>query len=330
MRRLFTPVLLVVSLILGLKANSTDFSEPIVPLPTDTVIQEPGKVALGRMLFNDVRLSKNNSVSCSNCHDLYLGGTDGKMRSLGINGAIGDINSPTVFNSALNFRLFWNGRAKSLEDQVDGTIEHQKEFASNWLEVIQKLKKDKNYVNLFSSLYPDGLTAANVKNAIATFERALITPNSRFDRYLRGEKDVLTSFERKGYERFKSFGCIACHQGANVGGNMFQSMGVMGKYFEDRGTPITEADLGRYTVTKKDEDKHVFRVPSLRNVELTAPYFHDGSAKKLEDAVTIMAKYQLGRKLTAEETNSIAAFLRTLTGELPNVLKENYRKAASK
>jgi cytochrome c peroxidase len=278
-------------------------------------------VTLGNELFHDARLSKDNRISCSSCHDLQHGGGDGKIRSLGIQGAMGDINAPTVFNSGFNFRQFWNGRARTLEDQIDGPVQNAKEMGSTWGEVISKVKSDNHYVALFKKVYRDDPTHEHIKDAIATFERALTTPNSRFDRYLRGDDSAITAFEKQGYSQFKSYGCVACHQGMNVGGNMYQTMGVMGDYFKERGTPITDADWGRYAITKLEEDKHVFRVPSLRNVALTAPYFHDGSAKTLNGAVQVMAKYQLGRKLSKQDIEHIVAFLKTLTGETPAILK---------
>jgi len=305
--------------------------EPIQPLPEISFSEiDTEKILLGKKLFHDVKLSHNNTISCSSCHDLQHGGVDGKAKSIGINGTLGDINAPTVFNSGFNFRQFWNGRAKNLEEQIEGPVQNPKEMDSAWDEVLVKLKKDSQYPSSFSKLYSNGITKENIEDAIATFERALVTPNARFDRYLRGDSDALSDIEKNGYQRFKSFGCVACHQGMNVGGNMYQTMGVMGNYFKDRGTPITDADLGKYVLTKEEADKHVFRVPSLRNVELTAPYFHDGSAKTLEDAINIMAKYQLGRKLTKEEVHSIAAFLKTLTGETPNILKGNRTHGESK
>lgn len=298
-------------------AEVSSSKEPILPLPEKSDSANPDMVSLGQMLFHDRKLSKDNSVSCSSCHNLQTGGVDGRQRSIGINGSVGDINAPTVFNSAFNFRQFWNGRAKSLEEQVEGPVQNPKEMGSRWEDVLIKLKADSNYVQRFNKIFPDGITKENIKRSIATFERTLITPNSKFDRYLRGDHTAINAQEILGYQKFKSLGCVACHQGMNVGGNMFQTMGVMGNYFADRKTPETEADLGRFQLTHKEHDKHVFRVPSLRNVALTAPYFHDGSAKTLEEAVSTMAKYQLGRKLSQEDLGAIVKFLRTLTGETP-------------
>lgn len=305
----------------GLSQDVT-LKEPVFPVPENAFKVDPQVSRLGLKLFEERRLSKNGTISCATCHSLSRGGVDGLVHSVGINGMKGGINAPTVFNSAFNFKQFWNGRAKTLEDQIDGPVQNPKEMDADWEEVVRKLKNDESYVLAFRKIYADGITKQNIKNAIADFERSLVTPNCKFDQYLNGNQAALSELEKSGYHRFKSFGCIACHQGLNVGGNMFQTMGVMGNYFKDRGTPITEADLGRYTVTKEEADRFVFRVPSLRNVELTAPYFHDGSAQTLDHAVRVMAKYQLGRRLSTEETNSIVAFLKTLTGELPKSIKD--------
>jgi cytochrome c peroxidase len=223
------------------------------------------------------------------------------------------VNAPTVYNAALNFVQFWDGRAATLEEQIDGPITNPLEMDSSWDGVIGKLAADADYAAAFSAIYPDGITPANVKKAVADFERTLVTRGSAFDRFLEGDERALSPEARAGYETFKSVGCIACHQGTNVGGNMFQRFGVLGDYFKDRGN-VVEADYGRYNVTKNEADRFVFRVPSLRNVEHTAPYFHDGSAATLEEAVQVMAKYQLGRRLGAEQVRGILAFLRSLTG----------------
>lgn len=287
--------------------------EPLQPIPL-TATFDKRKVALGNRLFYDPRLSHDNSIACAGCHSLSKGGTDQRARSVGIGGALGGINAPTVFNSGLSFKQFWDGRAETLEDQIEGPTQHPKEMGSNWPEIIGKLRQDPNYVQDFGALYPEGIQRAAIKDAIATFERSLLTPNSRFDQYLRGDRTALTSQEQAGYRLFKDYGCVSCHQGVNVGGNMFQVFGVMGDYFADRGTP-TPADQGRYNLTGHEHHRHAFKVPSLRNIALTAPYFHDGSAETLEDAVKVMAKYQLGRALSAGEVKELAAFLRTLTGE---------------
>ena len=289
-------------------------NEPIQPIVALTNL-DARKIALGRKLFHDVRLSHNDKVACSNCHDLKTGGTDRMARSIGIDGAVGVINAPSVLNSSFNFSQFWDGRAATLEMQIDEPVQSKIEMGSTWPEVIEKLRSSPEYEEEFRQIYSDDIRREHVKDSIAEFERSLSTPNSRFDRFLRHDPNALTSREQQGYKLFKSFGCASCHQGMNVGGNMYQKLGVMAPYFTDRGN-ITNADRGRFNVTGDPKDMYMFKVPSLRNVELTAPYFHDGRAATLEDAVRMMAKYQLGRKLTDEEVELIVEFLKTLTGEL--------------
>ena len=313
-------VFCALSLFISSFGVSKEYKEPILPIPRYSSDVPEEKLLLGKDLFHEKALSKDDSVSCASCHDLRAGGDDGRTKSIGIKGAIGGINAPTVFNSSLNFRQFWNGRAANLAEQIEGPIHHPKEMGSHWEEIVKKLQAKASYQEKFSKVYKDGINKKNIKDAIVSFEQALLTPDSRFDLFLKGNKDVLSQVERRGYQKFKSYGCIACHQGMNVGGNMYQSMGVMGNYFKKRQAPITEEDLGRYSLTKKETDKFVFRVPSLRNVELTAPYFHDGSIKTLEAAVEVMAKYQLGVKIPKEDVDQITTFLKTLTGKTPEIL----------
>lgn len=239
---------------------------------------------------------------------------DRRPHSIGIGGQEGTANAPTVFNSSANFRQFWDGRADTLEQQIDGPLLSPAEMGAKWEDVLAKLTETPAYLAAFKALYPDGVRRENVKDAIAEFERTLVTPNSRFDRYLRGDPGVLTEDEQAGYAKFKRYGCVSCHQGVNVGANMFQRMGVIQDYFADRGH-VTSADYGRFNATGLEADRFVFKVPSLRNVAVTAPYFHDGSAGTLEDAVAAMAKYQLGRPLPPGDLADIVKFLRTLTGE---------------
>lgn len=311
----FRELTLSLAILLGLpcQISAAPLDEPIKPIST-VLAQDPARAEIGRQLFHDVRLSANNSVSCVSCHDLENGGADSRNHSVGFNGKLTGINAPTVLNAALNFKQFWNGRADSLEAQIDAVIQNPVEMGSEWPDVVAKVSQDTKYQAAFAAAYPDAVTPANIQNAIATFERTLITPNSRFDQYLNGNSNAISDAEKAGYARFKQYGCVACHQGVNVGGNMFQKFGVIGDYFEERGNP-TEADLGRYLVTREEGDKHVFKVPSLRNVALTAPYFHDATAKTLEDAVDVMFRYQLGRVASKEDKASIIKFLNTLTGE---------------
>lgn len=294
-------------------ALAGNLAGPITPIPAANDL-DARRVALGRKLFHDPVLSRDRSVSCASCHSLAEGGTDHLRRSVGIEGKLGSVNAPTVFNSSLSFRQFWDGRVESLEAQVDGPLTSPNEMGSSWEEVVARLQADSGYAIGFKAAYADGVKKENVRHAIAEFERSLVTPNARFDRHLRGETDALTAQEQAGYAKFARYGCISCHQGVNVGANMFERMGAMGDYFADRGN-ITPADWGRFNVTGLEEDRFFFKVPSLRNVGATAPYFHDGSAATLEAAVEVMAKYQLGRILPAQDLADIVAFLKTLTGE---------------
>lgn len=286
--------------------------EPIQPLP-ELPSLDPDKVALGRRLFHDPRLSADNSISCASCHDLARGGADGRPVSVGVGGAQGEVNAPSVLTAALNFRQFWDGRAATLEEQAEGPIVNPKEMAAAWPEVVDRLEADPGMKRAFMSLYPDGVTPNNVIAAIADFERSLPRP-SRFDRWLRGDHNAITGDEQLGYQLFKKYGCVGCHQGVNVGGNLFQRFGIMSHYF-NRKEHATRADRGRFNVTGKEEDLHMFKVPGLRNVTLTAPYFHDGSTRRLEDAVAIMGRYQLGIDLPDRDIQLIVAFLHSLTSE---------------
>lgn len=297
-------------------SNSASLNEPITPIPLSIKL-DSRKVALGRRLFLDPKLSSDNTISCAHCHDLRNGGVDHLPLSRGIGGREVKFNALTVYNSGFNFRLFWDGRAATLEDQIDFPLQDHSEMGSRWDDVIIKLKADADYQRDFSAIYQDGISDQSVKDAIATFERSLITPNARFDRYLRGEKNVLDSHELEGYRLFKKLGCISCHQGMNVGGNMYEKLGLVGNYYTDRGH-VRKEDFGRYNLTGEEEDRYEFRVPSLRNVELTAPYFHDGSAATLYDAVKTMARYQLGVELDEADIARIVSFLHTLTGVFPD------------
>jgi cytochrome c peroxidase len=288
--------------------------EPLSPLGRPPRI-DARLVSLGRRLFEDKRLSSDDTIACSSCHDLASGGDDGQSLSRGVQGRVGHVNAPTVFNASLNFALFWDGRAKTLEEQVDGPVTNPLEMNSAWNDVIVKLVGDASYVRLFREAFDDGPASQHVREAIAAFERTLLTPDSPFDRWLVGDSTAMSADQKEGYETFKNMGCIACHQGVNVGGNMFQRFGVLGDYFKDRGN-ISVADYGRFNVTHNEADRHVFRVPSLRNVEQTAPYFHDGSAQTLRQAIAVMAQYQLGRTLSDRQVEVIEAFLRSLSGQV--------------
>ena len=287
--------------------------EPLRPIPAD-MGTDPEKVALGRALFYDPRLSKDNTTACVSCHDLGSGGDDGLRVSVGIEGRLGSINAPTVFNVGLNFKQFWDGRADTLEHQIDGPVQSPAELGTLWPDVIEKLYVHESYPRRFQALYPDGINRGNVKDALAEFMRSLTTPNSRFDRWLAGDANAIGALEKRGYALFKHYGCSSCHQGANAGGNMFQVFGVLNEYFRKRGD-ITEADLGRYNVTGNPQDRHSFKVPSLRMAALTAPYLHDGSAATLREAVDAMFEFQLGREAPDGDKDAIVAFIETLAGE---------------
>jgi cytochrome c peroxidase len=293
-------------------ARVVEASGPITPVPHNLAL-DLRKVALGDRLFHEGRLSGDGMVSCAHCHNLTTGGVDHQPRALGVGGQEGAINTPTVFNSSLNFRQFWDGRAQSLEDQVNGPLNNPLEMASSWPKALAVLSGDTSYQTEFARVYQDGITANNVRDAIATFERSLVTPNARFDLFLQGNQAALTEAEQAGYRLFKQIGCTSCHQGVAIGGNMYQKLGIMEDYFAQR--PISATDLGRFNVTQKEEDRHFFKVPSLRNVAVTAPYLHDASAATLADAVRVMARYQLGKTLEPQEIASIVVFLQTLTGE---------------
>jgi len=279
----------------------------VSPLPQHVKVDET-KAALGKALFFDTRLSIDNSVSCATCHNLNDGGDDNLKVSFGYHGRTGTRNSPTVYNSVFNFRQFWDGRAADLQEQAAGPVENPVEMANHFTTLIPKLNKTP-YKQQFEAIYKDGITKANITNAIAEYEKTLITPNAPFDRYLRGDKEAISNAAKEGYTLFKTKGCILCHQGMNIGGNMYNKFGIY--------TDTNSSDLGRYDVTHKERDKYFFKVPSLRNIARTAPYFHDGSEPSLRGAVLTMAEYQLGRKITDEEVNKILAFLKSLNGELP-------------
>lgn len=289
--------------------------EPIRPIiPSENVDER--KAELGFALFHDPRLSVDNTVSCASCHALDMGGVDNHQYSHGVEERLGGVNAPTVYNAVYNFVQFWDGRAKTLAEQAAGPPLNPVEMASeSFDEIIAKLQQDENYVKLFAELYPEGITEATITNAIEEFERTLVTPNSQFDKWLLGDDNVLTAQELRGYELFKEYSCATCHTGVNLGGESYELMGLRRHYFEERGLELTEEDNGRYKQTQDERDRHRFKVPGLRNVELTWPYYHDGSRLTMDDAVRDMALYQCDVELAEGEVQDIVAFLRTLTGE---------------
>jgi cytochrome c peroxidase len=296
-----------------LEPPAAEAQAPIAPIPLSLAL-DPARVALGERLFHDVRLSHDNTRACITCHPLARGGMDGRPRAITANGTLHLRNTPTVFNVGLNAALNWDGVATTLEAQAERVLLHPSLMHTSWPQLLAKLQADTDYVTRFNTAYARGLTPTNVLDALATFERSLFTPNARFDRYLRGERHALTASEQQGYQLFTAYGCVACHQGINIGGNMYQKFGIFAAP-DGMGSPAEVVDLGRYGVTQVPRDREVFRVPSLRNVAVTAPYFHDGRAPTLESAVETMARVQLGRTLTSEEIGLMVQFLQTLTGE---------------
>ena len=288
--------------------------ELITPIPLSDSYDFQ-KALLGQKLFFDTKLSHDDTVSCASCHNIADGGDDNLRVSFGIKGQTGTRNSPTVLNARYNIAQFWDASAKDLEAQAAGPIHNPVEMGSNFKEAVIKLKKDKLYQKLFHKIYKDGITGKNIINAIAEFEKTLITPNSRFDKYLRGDKDILTQDEKDGFKTFKEYGCISCHNGINIGGNLIQKIGIINRFDTD--------DLGRFNITHNPLDRYYFKVPTLRNIALTSPYFHTGRVKKLRDAVVLMVQYQVGFPIDDKKIDNIVKFLNTLTGETPKELKES-------
>ncbi|MFN8614476.1 MAG: cytochrome c peroxidase [Vampirovibrionales bacterium] len=299
----------------SLEAVAPEFlNEPVQPLPRHVSIKNSEKVALGFRLYHDQRLSGDGTVSCASCHALSKGGTDQQPVSTGIHGQQGPINAPTVYNAVYNSHQFWDGRANDLAEQALGPVTNPKEMGGQWSVILPLLSKEASYAAAFKAVYgSNALTKEQVADAIAAFEATLITPDSAFDRYLRGEKTALTPQQLNGYALFKTNRCTTCHAGKALGGQGFKKLGIQHDYIADRGHP-TEADNGRFNVTQRPGDKGLFKVPTLRNVAVTGPYFHDGQVKTLEDAIDKMAYYQLGQRLSASEIRDMAAFLRSLTG----------------
>jgi cytochrome c peroxidase len=266
--------------------------EPIAPIPALPAL-DPQRVALGEQLFSDRRLSRDETRSCSSCHDIQTNGASANVHD-GAPGRPPPLNTPTVFNASLSFRLHWTGNFRTLEEEVEHIMRHPAVMATSPDDVATKLRADPEKVRQFRDAYGREPDAAALLDAIATYERSLLTPGSRFDRWLAGDTGALTPDELAGYQMFKSFGCISCHQGVNVGGNLFQRHDV----FRQLGSV----------------EPQMLRVPSLRNVAATAPYFHDGSAATLPDAVRAMGLAQLDRVLTDRQIDGLVAFLHTLTG----------------
>lgn len=276
------------------------------------------KVALGKTLYYDNRLSLNNTESCNTCHNIATYGVDNKPTSPGDNGKPGTRNSPSTFNAALHFLQFWDGRMKDVEEQAGGPVMNPAEMnMPSEQEVMARLSGNKAYVDMFAAAFPtekEPVTFTNMRFAIAAFERTLITSGNKFDKYVAGDLTALSDAELTGFSTFMETGCIACHMGAVMGGNMFQKYPLFGTHQELTGSTVD--DLGKMAFTKNESDKYMFKVPSLRNVAKTWPYLHDGSVKSLDQVIAIMAKAQLNKDLPKEKVSEIAVFLKALTGNV--------------
>jgi len=302
----------MLSLAMLVATGAVSANEPIQPIESPKNINA-AQAELGKKLYFDPRLSKSGFISCNSCHNLSMGGTDNLKTSIGHNWQQGPINAPTVLNSSMNIKQFWDGRADDLKAQAGGPIANPGEMAFTHELAIKVIASMPQYVDEFKAVFDkDHITIDEVTQAIAEFEKTLVTPNSRFDKWLKGEKTAINAEEQAGYELFKNSGCVACHNGEAVGGNSFQKMGAVEPY------KTKNPAEGLKGVSGKDEDRFKFKVPTLRNVELTYPYFHDGEAATLGEAVEIMGQIQLGKKFKPEETAQIVAFLKTLTGDQPS------------
>lgn len=312
---------LLAAAVASVVAQGVRRDEPLQPLPERVTDVDPAQARLGGRLFADKRFSADGSVSCQSCHLPQFGGADPRRHSVSAFGKVRELNSPTIYNVRYNTSgLNWTGRTKDLEAQIAGSVGNADTMAHDWGKVMQVLAGDAELAAEFKAAYggDEPVSQKNAMHAIVSFEKSLVTP-SRFDDWLRGDDRALSAQERRGYDLFKAQGCVACHNGINVGGNSFMKFGVAGDYFADRekkgrGAPV-ELDKGRFLVTKKPEDLHVFRVPSLRNVALTAPYFHDGAVASLDEAIELMGRFQLGREIAPADRRDIAAFLQSLTGK---------------
>ena len=286
--------------------------ELIQPIEAAT-IASPAMMELGKKLYFDPRLSRSGFISCNSCHNLSMGGSDNLKTSIGHNWQKGPINAPTVLNSSMSVAQFWDGRARDLKEQAGGPIANPGEMAFTHDLAITMLASIPQYVEEFERVFDTRVVDIDgVTKAIAAFEETLVTPNARFDRWLKGDRSAITATELEGYQLFKSSGCAMCHNGPAAGGRTFRKMGIVEPYRTDNPAE------GRFAVTGRDADRFSFKVPSLRNVELTYPYFHDGAADTLAESVDVMGRIQLGKRYSPQENAKIVAFLKTLTGDQPS------------
>lgn len=302
-------------------------NEAIRPIP-DLFPHDARKAALGEALYHDTRLSADGTISCATCHGIETAGVDNKRYSEGIDGQFGGVNAPTVYNACFNFVQFWDGRAATLAAQAGGPPLNPVEMGcASFDEIVERLVQDKDFKAEFVKVYPEGLSEATITDAIAEYEKTLITPNSAFDRYLKGERNALTAEQIEGYALFKEYSCATCHAGENMGGLSYELMGQRANYFEDRDmnlkSGLTDADNGRWAQTKDERDRYRFKTPSLRNVALTWPYYHDGSVETLGEAISMMSKYQVGRNMPQADVQKVEKFLDALTGEYQGRLLTN-------
>ena len=295
-------------------------NECIRPVP-DLVEFDAAKAELGKLLYNDTRLSADGTISCATCHSIETAGVDNKRYSEGIDGQKGGVNAPTSFNAVFNFVQFWDGRAADLAEQAGGPPLNPVEMGSkDFDEIAERIAKDRAFCKAFNAVYPEGLCQASITDAIAEYEKTLITPNSAFDRYLKGDKEAMSAEQIEGYAIFKDFGCATCHAGVNMGGLSYELMGRRANYFEDREltlkSGLTDGDNGRWAQTGLERDRFRFKTPGLRNVALTWPYYHDGSVETLEQAIEMMSRYQCGKEMDEAQLSRVKAFLEAQTGEL--------------
>lgn len=303
----------------GLAADQYS-NHPLQPM-IDSIPTHSAKVSLGNLLYHDARLSLDNTVSCATCHPLDKGGVDGLRTSEGIDKQLGGINAPTVYNAVFNHVQFWNGRAANLAEQAAGPPANPIEMGNQtWDDIVERLRKDPVLVAQFNAIYGENITEANVTDAIAEFEKTLITPNSPFDNYLKGDKEALTAEQIEGFDLFMAHNCASCHVGQALGGQSFEHMGIVEDYHAARKAEkphivYNDDDKGLYGFTNNELDLHKYKVPTLRNIALTSPYMHDGSVETLTEAVKTMMRFQTGTKQDQEEINKIVMFMETLTGE---------------
>ena len=302
-------------------------NEPVRPIP-DSMPVDSAKVALGEALYHDTRLSGDGTISCATCHGIGTAGVDNLQYSKGIGGQFGGINAPTSYNACFNFVQFWDGRALTLADQAAGPPLNPVEMGSkSFDEISDRLAADADFTQRFLAVYPEGYSAATITDAIAEYEKTLITPNSPFDLYLKGDKGAMTADQIEGYALFKEYNCATCHAGVNMGGLSYELMGQRADYFKDREVNVqsglTDADNGRWAQTKIERDRYRFKTPTLRNVALTWPYYHDGSVATLEEAIQMMSTYQVGRDMPASDVAKVKSFLDARTGQYKGVTLTN-------